>query len=595
MFKNLLFVWIYINKYPIYSVILFVESVVKYILDFVKEWIDLKKALPVAIRGIISAVIIFLMFWFALPAINLRSGDFWTFLFWSLLVVVVVNFTGALISFVRSFKDAKGVRFVPSLKSAFRSLGIPVLVILGVFVLMVVFSGIFNVIGLELFNAPRYKDLITVQDGNFSEDVAELNMSQIPVVDRNSSMALGKRKLGEMSDLVSQFEIASDYTQINYNDAPVRVTPLKYGDAIKWLYNQADGIPGYLRVDMTTQDVTLVRLEEGIRYSESEYFMRNIHRYLRFRYPSKIYADISFEIDDSGAPYWVASTVEYRIGFWSGRDIGGVVLVNAITGECAYYDVEDAPTWIDQVYDSEMILQQLVYNGKYRSGFWNSIFGQKGVLTPTEGYNYIALDDDVWLYTGMTSVVSDESNVGFVLVNLRTKETRYYAVPGAEEYSAMDSAEGQVQHLSYEATFPLLLNVGNRPTYFMSLKDSAGLVKMYAFVDVQQYQIVGTGTSVDAAREDYLQKLSADGQLTPNPEDTEDPRSAVVLSVATAVVNGNSKYYITLDDGSIITADISLSEYLPFLAAGDTVTFTLSGINATSITIAKANFYPEGQ
>ncbi len=553
----------------------------------------MKKVFPILLRAVISAVIIFLMFWFALPAINLRSSGFWTFLFWSLIVIVAVNFTGGLISFFKNLKSERNIRFVPSVRNIMKSLGIPTLVILGVFALMIVFSGIFNVVGLEIFNATRYKDLITIQDGNFTEEVAELSMSQIPVVDRDSSMALGKRKLGEMSDLVSQFEIASDYTQINYNDSPVRVTPLRYGDAVKWLYNQSEGIPGYLRVDMTTQEVSLVRLEEGIRYSESEYFMRNIHRYLRFQYPTKIFADVSFEIDDDGAPYWVASTVEYRIGFWSGRDIGGVVLVDAVTGESAYYDVEDAPTWIDQVYDSDMILQQLVYNGKYRSGFWNSIFRQKGVLTPTEGYNYIAIDDDVWLYTGMTSVVSDESNVGFVLVNLRTKETRYYAVPGAEEYSAMDSAEGQVQHLSYEATFPILLNVGNRPTYFMSLKDSAGLVKMYAFVDVQQYQIVGTGTSVDLAREDYLKKLAADGQLDQPSGDTVE-KTAVVLSVATAVVDGNSMYYIMLDDGSVISASISLSADLPFLVPGDTVTATLSGTQATSLSVTKVNFYPEG-
>ncbi len=555
----------------------------------------MKKVWPILLRVGVSAVIIFLIFWFALPPLNFRSADFWTFLFWSLLVVVLVNFTGNLISFLKSFKDAQNVRFTPSVRKGLKTLGIPVLAVAGVFGLMIVFSGIFNVIGLEIFNAQRYKDLITIQDGNFTEDVAELGMSQIPVVDRDTSVALGKRKLGEMSDLVSQFEIANDYTQINYNDSPVRVTPLKYGDAIKWLYNQSEGIPGYLRVDMTTQEVALVRLEEGIRYSESEYFMRNIHRYLRFQYPSKIFADVSFEIDDNGAPYWVASTVKYRIGFWSGRDIGGVVLVNAVTGESVYYDVEDAPTWIDQVYDSELVLKQLVYNGKYRSGFWNSIFGQKGVLTPTEGYNYIALDDDVWLYTGMTSVVSDESNVGFVLVNLRTKETRYYAVPGAEEYSAMDSAEGQVQHLKYESTFPILLNVGNRPSYFMSLKDSAGLVKMYAFVDVQQYQIVGTGTSVDSAREDYLKKLAADGQLdTPTPEDETVEKTGVVLSVSSAVVDGNSMYYIMLDDGSVISASIKVSSQLPFLIPGDTVTATLSGTQATALTVTKVNFYPEG-
>ncbi len=540
----------------------------------------MKKVLPVALRVLVSALLISLVFWFTLPPLNIFSSDFWSFLFWSMVIVIVVNFAGNLLSFVRQLSSGDTVSFRPSVKGSAKSLGLPVLIILGAIVVMLVFSLLFNIIGMELFNASSYRDLITIQDGNFSEDVAELNMSQIPVVDRNTSIALGKRKLGEMSDLVSQFEIAADYTQINYNDVPVRVTPLSYGDIIKWFNNQSEGIPGYLRVDMTTQEVTLERLEEGIRYSESEYFMRYIHRYLRFKYPTKIFADVSFEIDDSGAPYWVASTVEYEIGFWSGRDIGGVVLVNAVTGDSEYYDVENAPEWIDQVYDSELIIEQLTYNGKYRSGFWNSIFGQKGVLKPTEGYNYIALDDDVWLYTGMTSVVSDESNVGFVLVNMRTKETRYYAVPGAEEYSAMDSAEGQVQHLKYTATFPLLLNIGNRPTYFMSLKDAAGLVKMYAFVDVQQYQIVGTGSSVASAQADYLEKLKADGQVVPDrPQDSDTKTlTGVVSGLATAVVDGNSMYYIRLlaEDGKTYTfsASIALSSDLPFLQQGDRLEIT---------------------
>ncbi len=543
----------------------------------------MKKTFSVTLRVLISLIVLFLMFWFALPPLNIRSHEFWTFAFWSLLVVIGINFTGKLFGFFRSLKKQENVRFFPSAKTAMKSVGIPALILVGIFAVMIVFSLLFNIIGAEIFNATRYKDLIRIEDGNFSEDVAELNMSQIPVVDRDSSLVLGKRKLGEMSDLVSQFEIANDYTQINYNDVPVRVTPLLYGDPIKWLNNQSEGIPGYLRVDMTTQEVTLVRLEEGIRYSESEYFMRYIHRYLRFRYPTKIFADVSFEIDDNGVPYWVASTVGYRIGFWSGRDINGAVLVNAITGESQYYDVSQVPAWVDQVYDADLIFQQLTYNGKYRSGFWNSIFGQKGVLAPTEGYNYIALDDDVWLYTGMTSVVSDESNVGFVLVNMRTKETRYYAVPGAEEYSAMDSAEGQVQHLSYKATFPILLNVGNRPTYFMSLKDAAGLVKMYAFVDVQQYQIVGTGTSVQSAREDYLAKLSSDENIElDTPEEETITIEGTVLEVSTAVVNGNSVYFIRLNTSNgqeVISASITENSDLAFLAEGDTViaVYTVNG------------------
>ena len=548
----------------------------------------MKKVWPVLIRALISAVIIFLIYWFALPPINIFSSDFWTFLFACLVVVILVNFTGNLLSFFRTLKSGTYVSFKPSLKAAFRSMGIPALVIIGTMAVMLVFSLVFNIVGSQLFNASAYKDLILVEDGDFTKDVAELSMSQIPVADRDVSMALGKRKLGEMSELVSQFEIAEDYTQINYNDVPARVTPLRYGDPIKWLNNQSTGLPGYLLVDMTTQEVSLVRLEQGIRYSESEYFMRYIHRHLRFRYPTKIFADVSFEVDDNGAPYWVASTVEFEIGFWSGRDIGGVVLVNAVTGESEYFDVENAPEWIDQVYDSELILQQLTYNGKYRSGFWNSIFGQKGVIAPTEGYNYIALDDDVWLYTGMTSVVSDESNVGFVLVNMRTKETRYYSVSGAEEYSAMESAQGQVQHLGYTATFPLLLNVGNRPTYFMSLKDAAGLVKQYAFVDVQQYQLVGTGNSVEEARADYLKKLEDDGQIQLDKPLVEGlVVTGTVLTVSTAVVDGNSMYYLRIDvngETRIFIVPIQKSADLPFLKEGDRVTLTYQGEDPATVT-----------
>lgn len=535
----------------------------------------MKKGLSVLIKILICAALIFVAFWFSLPALNPKSDGFWSFLITCVVIVLVVNFGGALINFFRSFKDVKGANLLEKSKRQIKSLGKPIIgLVIGIAAILV-FSAVCNIIGAEIFNAAAYRDLITVTDSDFAEDVAEIGMNQIPIVDYNTAEALGKRKLGEMSDLVSQFEIADDYTQINYNNVPTRVTPLLYGDVIKWFNNHKEGLPGYITVDMTTQEATLVRLDKGIKYSRSEYFMRNLDRYLRFKYPTKIFDEVSFEIDDNGVPYWVASVVKYRIGFWSGKDIGGAVLLNAVTGECTYYDIGDVPTWVDQIYDSAIVINQLSYNGKYRSGFWNSVFGQKGVLQPTDGYNYLAIDDDVWLYTGMTSVSGDESNVGFVLVNLRTKETRYYSVPGAEEYSAMSSAEEQVQHLNYRATFPILLNIGDRPTYFMSLKGDAGLVKMYAFVDVQQYQIVGTGGSVKAAREDYLAKLGA-GEITPAPEKETSKVTGTVVDIKSAVVGGNTTYYILLDDNNRYTASITVSDSLPFIKSGDKVTLTVT-------------------
>lgn len=521
-------------------------------------------------------IIMFLAFWFSLPALNLKSGDFWSFLIFGVISFVVINAFSYVKNALKGIKIQSNTVRYEGEKFSFKKLGKPFLIALLIVVAIILFSLIMNLVGAKIFNSKNYKNLINITDSSFSEDVSEIKMSQIPVVDRDTSSALGKRKLGEMSDLVSQFEIAENYTQINYKNVPTRITPLAYGDAIKWFNNRSEGIPGYIRIDMTTQEASLVRLQEGIKYSESEYFMRNINRYLRFKYPTKIFDNLSFEIDENGTPYWVASTVKFRIGFWSGRDIGGAVLVNAVTGESKYYDFNDIPQWVDQVYNSEMVISHLNYNGKYRNGFWNSIFGQRGVLATTEGYNYLAIDDDVWLYTGMTSVSGDESNVGFVLVNLRTKEAKFYSIPGAEEYSAMSSAEGQVQEKNYSATFPILLNVSDRPTYFMSLKDAAGLVKMYAFVDVQQYQIVGTGTSVAKAKEDYASKLQAENIETDETPKTEQTViSGTVENINSAVVSGNTKYYIILqNDSNVYTVDISVSDRLPFIKTGHKIELT---------------------
>lgn len=538
------------------------------------------------VKIILSVLAVFTAYWFVLPPLNFRSTQMWSFFITCIIICAVINFFSEILVKLRDFSSHHGV--VASGRFSLKGVSKPVIVCVAVIAAIILLNIIGSVIGAQFFNAKAYHDLISIEDGDFAADVSEINKDQIPVVDRDTASRLGQRKLGEMADLVSQFEIMDLYTQINYNDRPVRVTPLVYGDIIKWFNNQAEGIPAYITVDMTTQETTLVRLEEGIRYSPGEYLLRNLNRYLRFRYPTVIFDEISFEIDENGTPFWVASTVEYKIGLWSGRDIGGAVLLNAQTGEAQYYDLEDIPQWVDQVFDSDLVIGQLIYNGKYRSGFWNSVIGQKGVLQPTDGYNYLAIDDDVYLYTGMTSVTSDESNVGFVLVNLRTKATHFYAIPGAEEYSAMSSAQGQVQHLSYKSTFPLLLNISDRPTYFMSLKDAAGLVKMYAFVDVQQYQIVGTGETVDEARADYISKLKKEDVEVE--DSTETAVEGVISAINSAVLGGNTHYFIMLEGGdTVYTVSVELSDMLPFALAGDKVTMNVaSDMTVKSINIEKA-------
>ncbi len=531
----------------------------------------MNKFLKGIIKTLLILVIIFLEYWFMLPPINLRSTAFYFFIIVATLTAFIIGRVGGAFSTVKAVKEVNVTDVKALSLGAFKKLKFSTKTTLSICLLIVLLIIVGNIIGAKIFNASKYNTLITFNDGDFVKEVSEISMDQIPVVDRDTASRLGQRKLGEMSDLVSQFEIEELYTQINYKGRPVRVTPLRYGDIIKWFNNRKQGIPAYITVDMASQETTLNRLDTGIKYSKSEYFMRNVERKLRFDYPTKIFDDISFEIDDNGTPYWVASTVQFRIGLFSGKDIGGAVLMNAQTGESKYYPLSEIPTWVDQVFSSNMVLNQLDYNGKYRSGWLNSIIGQRGVIGTTDGYNYLAINDDVWLYTGITSVTSDESNIGFVLTNLRTKETRYYPVPGAEEYSAMSSAQGQVQHLGYKATFPILLNVAERPSYFMSLKDSAGLVKMYAFVDVQQYQIVGTGNTVEESRMDYLSKLKKnDVSLT---EEKNDKETGNVAMIESAVMDGNTCYFVTLEGNEkVFILPVTLSDKLPFLKEGDSIT-----------------------
>ncbi len=544
-------------------------------------------------RILISAILIFALYYVELPPLHLRSKNFWGFLFQCIIILLVIN-GFAVIRDLFSNIQLDGLRGIHAMN--LRQTSKPFLIGAIALLLIIAIQFIGNFIGHPLLHSRAYTNLIDVQDGDFAADVAEISMNQIPVVDKTSAQKLGNRKLGEMSDLVSQFEIMDAYTQINYHGTPYRVTPLQYGDPIKWFYNHAEGLPAYVMVNMVTQETSLERLDDGMKYSPSEYFFRNINRHLRFSYPTKIFdfSDVSFEIDEENTPYWVAPVIDYKIGFWDGKDICGAVLVNAITGENTYYKLEDIPSWVDQVFISDLIVSQLDYHGMYQNGFFNSIFGQKGVKQTTDGYNYLAIGDDVYLYTGMTSVTSDESNTGFMLVNLRTKDARYYSVPGATENSAMTSAQGQVQQMNYEATFPILLNISNRPTYFLSLKDNAGLVKMYAFVDVEQYQIVGTGSTVKTAMTNYATALgmesgeaidkneSSKSEESTSPEELPEADASIsgtIQDVSSAVVNGNTCYYFRLqeDRDVIYRASIQISSELPFLHEGDSVTFDYSG------------------
>lgn len=513
-------------------------------------------------------------YYVTLPAINVHSTGFWSFILslWALVVLF----------FALRKKIKNGDSFEQIKNSKLMKAGI------GVFLALVVVYVVGSILSSPIVNAKQYRELITVEKREFTEDIKQVDYSQIPLLDKASATLLGNRKMGSMVDMVSQFEVSSLYSQINYQGKPVRVTPLVYASPIKWLTNQSDGIPAYIMIDMATQNTELVKLEQGIRYSQSEYFNRRIDRHLRFKYPTYIFDKLSFEIDDEGTPYWICPVKKFTIGLFGGETIGRVVLCNAISGETAEYAIEDCPQWVDQAFPAQLLIDHYDYYGTLINGFLNSVLGQKGCLTTTEGYNYIAMDDDVWVYTGITSVSGDESNVGFVLMNQRTHQVNYYEINGAEEYSAMDSAQGQVQNLGYEATFPLLLNVANEPTYFMALKDGAGLVKKYAMVNIQRYQNVAIGDTVAQCEKAYIKMLEENGLAEEVVVETKEV-SGIITKIAQSVIEGNSHFYLMLEGREEIF-DVPFAEFVEIIKynVGDTITLKYaSGNKVMTVTAIK--------
>ena len=530
-----------------------------------------------AVALVVVAAIAALYYYIELPAINIHSPGFWKFIIFVMLIVTVevwlMNHRKAAgggryrgnISAKEFFSDFKTQAGSVLFKTAFVCT-----------VILVVLYVAGNILSSPVINASKYQQLLKVETRNFTNDIKEVSYDKIPLLDKDSASIIGTRVMGTMVDMVSQYEVDDMYSQINYKEKPVRVTPLRYGNLIKWFTNHKNGIPAYIRIDMTTQEAECVRLTEGIKYSKSDHFSRYIYRHLRFAYPTYIFDDINFEIDDNGTPYWVCPVKKYNIGLFGGQTVGRVVLCNAVTGEMTDYSVDEVPTWVDKVYSAELLINLYDYNGSLKHGFINSVLSQKDCLKTTDGYNYIALEDDVWVYTGITSVGQDNSNVGFVLMNQRTMETRYYEVSGAEEYSAMDSAKGRVQNLGYTATFPLIINISGQPTYFMALKDGAGLVKSYAMLNIEKYQNVAIGDSVLQCESNYIKLLKDNGIVEEQQPEVKETKKVkdIISKIMPVVIDGNTHMYIMLSQSDSIY-DVDVSKYVDIIRYSEGMEITL--------------------
>lgn len=569
-----------------------------------------KMPLRLLLCALITAVVGGIAYYMMLPALNVHDTQLYLFL-----ILLVVVFAGSFFLVCRANKKAERLEYVK------KKTLIPVVIVAVIAVVMLV--GF--LVGATIFRASAYSDLMTVQNSDFDRDFSDISYDEVPRIDASRAKTLADQQLGSLSQYKSQYVVADATTQINYRGVPCRVASLQYADVFKWVNNTKNGLPAYILIDVVSQKVTVVNCVEkfgsGIQYSPAEYFNEKLIRHLRFQYPTKLLDTPNFEIDESGHPYWVTASLTKKIGLFGGTDVQGAIVTDALSGESKYYPIDTVRkdkslNWIDVVYSDQLLIEQYNYYGKLKKGFWNSIIFQNDVNVASSGNGYIAMDDDVWVYTGITSSKTDTSNFGFILCNQRTKEVRYYQNGGAIETSAMESAQDAVQNFGYAATFPILLDIEGQPSYFMSLYGDSNTVKGYALVSLEDKTVVGTGlidTNSDAkalntAVENYINAMkdkgwiaktvsaadyvkdeaeiaTAGGEQTggaaepsAKPSAPTDSKTITgkITDIKSSVNDGNTVYYLQVD-GVYYYIRVTDCMQVLLLQKGDTVEITPQG------------------
>ncbi|MGN0171129.1 MAG: hypothetical protein ACI39H_10295 [Lachnospiraceae bacterium] len=531
------------------------------------------------ILAILWLLVLGIIYYLTLPAMNIHSPRFWMYLIVLILVpLYLATLTGELSRSAKLKEQIMGLKPAKGKKSSTM-----ILAVIGIILLIVMGSSVY---GLPLFHAKTYSSILKIEEMDFSEDIDESRvLDKVALMDTDSARILGNRKIGSLSDVVSQFDVAYEYSQIDFTGSPLKVAPLEYAGFFKYLANKTEGIPGYVTVDPVGQSTKYVKLDEGMKYVPSSYFQKDLARHIRFQYPTAIFENLHFEVDEKGHPYYIASVMDYKIGLFNGQTIQGVITCDPITGETEYYPLKDIPTWVDMAYSGDLLVEQFDWFGTYNNGFFNSLFAKKGCRKSTADYGYIAKEGDIWIYTGVTSVNEDASNIGFIMVNERTGEAHYFTIPGADETSAMNAAEGEVQEKGYRASFPSLINVKGTATYIMLLKDANDIVKMYAMVNVEQYNLVTTGETLEECYDRYCRLIGLgettdtedENQTDQDREDTEvftgetQEKEFTVKSITSAVINGNTYYYFTDEQGQIYKQKFSENEKLLLIKKGDVI------------------------
>lgn len=548
--------------------------------------------LAIALSVLLYAAVVY----FVHPPINISSLAFWGMLLFGIALFILLGpfWTG-------TKNEEKLLDYKPFVIS---------LSVFGVVLVVLLGSAI---IASPLFSAGTLASKISPTTTTFQEQEDKFNINNIPLMDTDSARLFGSREVGSLSDVVSQYTISGAYSQIDYNGVPIKVSALTNPDIWRWYSNLQRGTIGYVKVDPVQQNAEYVPLPEdqGMIYVPTASFNNELSRHLWFQFPTKVIGASHFELDNSGNPYYITPCYSFSAGFFGGTDVSGIIITEPHTGDSNYYDVADVPSWVDNVYSGDLISAQYNMYGKYQNGFWNSLFSKTGCTKTGGDYGYVDINGEIWIYTGITSLNSDSSNIGFLLTSQRTKESYYIPMASADESSAMNAAEGQVQQMKYEASFPSLVSIDGQATYVMVLKDSSGIVKMYAMVNAASYNVVYDATTLTDCLTGYENAMTnakinytKDNVDMPDTDSGDSSSQAVGSSVQTAAqisvsftvtgikyvdISGNTWVYLTADNGNIYKQEFSNNEKLITLQNGSIIDCTAIDNGNGIFTILKMN------
>lgn len=543
------------------------------------------KAFPHILGGIIALLVMAVICYFTCPALNIHNPGLWLLIALGIFIYLVVSHLKGGHEVTITAKNGQKIT------TPFHIRGKLFLIPIGILALVAIIS----LLSGKMFHAKSYAAILPVQESDFATDLSEsISPDTIALMDTASARKLGDRKIGSLTHVVSQYDVAQEYTQIDYQGKPLKVAPLEYAGFFKWMNNKKSGATGYVTVNPVDMEASFVECA-GMKYIPSAYFGQDAKRHMWSQFPTLMLENLHFEIDENGKPYYVASIIKKSIFLFGGKTVSGCVVMDPVTGKCTRYDLKDVPRWVDVVFEGDLICEQYNWYGLYENGYFNSLFAKKGCKqvtscqsADTDGnivdsidFGYVAKDGDIWIYTGVTSVNGDSSNIGFLLSNERTGESRFYPIAGADEKSAMAAAEGEVQEKRYTASFPSLINVGGKPTYIMVLKDSGGLVKQYAAVNVEQYSLVATADKLEDCLAKYKKLFDIEEKPEPEPKPEPDVQPTTheieIAAVKYIDIDGDTYIYLIDTESNLYRAKAADHEEMLLLKEGDTVKITALG------------------